>query len=216
VVGGCCPPILRDRAGASCPLGPPLHRSSVEPPVIVVRSLDLFLVDAHCSPPPCSVFFPTGWAGASIPGDGCISYGTGKPGTARSTAAKRRGSSVETQSFAASPRPRHRGDLLVGQPASCSSPEVVGLVSPQMPMAAAAVSRTLLHSVRDLPPPPSTTVLPCGPRSAELLVAPLPFLRFCPVRPGGVYKSNGGGCCNARSPLRSVAAATAPPAWPPA
>ena len=56
-------------------------------------------------------------------------------------------------------------------------------------MAAAAVSRTLLCSVRDMSPPPSKTVLPCGPRSAELLAAPHPFLIFCPVRPGGVYKN---------------------------
>ncbi len=61
-------------------------------------------------------------------------------------------------------------------------------------MAAAAVSRTLLRSVRDLPPPPSKTVLPCGPRSFEHLAAPLPFLKFYPVRPGGVYENTGGGC----------------------
>ena len=77
-------------------------------------------------------------------------------------------------------------------------------------MAVAAVSRTLLRSVRDLSPPPSRTVLPCGPRSSELLAAPLPFLRVCPVRPGGVYRNTGGVNCGARSPPRS-AAATAPP-----
>ena len=33
VVGGGCPSDLRDRSGAACPPGPPLHRSSVEPPV---------------------------------------------------------------------------------------------------------------------------------------------------------------------------------------
>ena len=78
-------------------------------------------------------------------------------------------------------------------------------------MAAATVSRTPLRSVRDLPPSPSMTVLPCGPQSSELLAAPLPFMRFCPVRPGGVYENTGGGCSSARSPPRSVATATAPP-----
>jgi hypothetical protein len=70
-------------------------------------------------------------------------------------------------------------------------------------MAAAGVSRTLLRSVRDLPPSPSRTVLPCGPRSSELLAAPLPFLKFCPFRPGGIYENTGGGYCWARSPPRS-------------
>ena len=49
VVGGSRLPIFRDRAGASCPLYPPQHRGSEEPPVTTVRSLDLLLVDALCS-----------------------------------------------------------------------------------------------------------------------------------------------------------------------
>ncbi len=163
-------------------------------------------------------FFPTSRAGASNPGDGNISYGTGKPGTARSTTAVRRGSSLKTQSPAASPRPRHRGPLLAGQPASLLLACTCGV---GVPANADGGGDSIPYTpqqcmVRDLPPPPSRTLLPCGPRSAELLAAPLPFLRFCPVRPGGVYKNIGGGCCSARSPPRSATAATAPPAWPPA
>ena len=63
----------------------------------------------------CFRYFPTNRAGASNPGDGSISYGTGKPGTARSTAAVRKGSAVKTLSPTASPRPQHRNPFFAGQ-----------------------------------------------------------------------------------------------------
>ena len=69
VVGGCRPCDLRDRAGTACPLGLPLHRSSVEPsvPQSVTRpSLWEFLDLLSTSLP----YFPTVRAGASNPGDG--------------------------------------------------------------------------------------------------------------------------------------------------
>ncbi len=104
---------------AACPHGPPAllkpFRSGLQLPHLVdgpplwMSSSSLHLLVR---------FFPTNRAGASNPGDDSISYGTGKPGTARYTAAVRRGSSVKTQSPAASHRPRHRDPLLAGQPAS--------------------------------------------------------------------------------------------------
>jgi len=69
VVGGCRPSDLRDQAGTACLLGPPLHRSSVEPPLpqsVIGPSLWEFLNLLSTSMP----YFPTVRAGASNPGDG--------------------------------------------------------------------------------------------------------------------------------------------------
>jgi hypothetical protein len=57
---------------------------------------------------------------------------------------------------------------------------IKGSVHFETPMAAAASSRTLLHSACDPPPPTSQTELPCGPRSSKLLSSPHPFLRSIP------------------------------------
>ena len=91
-----------------------LHRASAP----AFRSQDLVLWMIIITRHHLVRYFPTNRAGASNPGDCGISYGTGKPSTARSTAAVRKGSPVKTMSPTASPRPQHRSTLLAGQPAS--------------------------------------------------------------------------------------------------
>jgi hypothetical protein len=103
---------------AACPQTPPAPRFTEAPPgsCYIPNGRCTFLVDGSPSfihlPAP---YFPTNRAGASNPGDGNISCGTGKPGTVRSTAAVRKGSAVKTLSPAASPRPQHRSPFLAGQ-----------------------------------------------------------------------------------------------------
>jgi hypothetical protein len=107
--------------GDSCawPFAPPPRLQRLHwPPLPLIWSLDLSLWMRLLYSPPLFRYFMTNRAGASSTGDGSILYDAGKPVTSRSTTAVRRGSAVKTQSLAASPRPRNRGPLLAGQPAS--------------------------------------------------------------------------------------------------
>ena len=53
VVGGCCLSDFRDRAGTDCPLGPPLHKSSVELPIPMFGPWTFPCACSFChSPPP--------------------------------------------------------------------------------------------------------------------------------------------------------------------
>ena len=101
---------------AACPHTPLLYRSSTGLLLPLERLMDLPRGEISCCSPHFLVrYFPTNRAGASNPGDGSISYGKGKPGTARSTAAVRKDSAVKTMSPTVSPRPQHRSPFLAGQ-----------------------------------------------------------------------------------------------------
>ena len=116
----------------ACPFGPP--RLTKAPPGLCSRIMVIgtFLVDdPHHAPPLCSLF-------PDEPGRGLKSRRRhylvryGKPGTARSIAAVRKGSPVKMLSLAASPRPQHRSPFLARQPASLLlawTREVGGLVN---------------------------------------------------------------------------------------
>ena len=116
--GGPAPRTLDPRIDAACRFGPPALQKRQLLPLPPIWSMDLSLWMLVVALHLCFRYFPTNRAGASNPGDGNISYGTEKPGNARSTAAVREGSTVKTLSPAASPRPRHRSPSLARQPAS--------------------------------------------------------------------------------------------------
>ena len=161
---------------AACPFGPPALQKPVLPrhfcsPQSVDGPFHVKIFSIFSSLP-CSSFSRPNRAGASNPGDGSRASLSMRrrpwppyallppcekaPLRRRSPLRPRRGHGVEVL-------------LLRGSLPPCSpSGRKGGWYSSKTPMAAAADSRTLLRSARDLPPSASKTALPCGPRSSEL------------------------------------------------
>ena len=137
---------------------------SEAPPTFCSRAhscTDTFLEGASLHPPGHVRNFPSNQAGTLNPGDDSLPYNNILTAISRTTAV-RRGSAVEMLFPTTSPRPQHRG------PSSC------GTMPPSLPPECMVFFKhmwrrrqtpvRILHSVRDLPPPPHRTALPCGPR----------------------------------------------------
>ena len=118
--GGVPPSELWTQSGCRMSLGPPAYKKLRRDFCSRIQSMDVSTTRVLPSSLVFRVrYFPTNRAGASNPGDGSGRDGahTGHP-PVRSTAAVLKGSAVNTQSPAASSRPRHRGLLRAGQHAS--------------------------------------------------------------------------------------------------
>ena len=95
--------------------------------------------------------FPSNRAGILNPGDDSLPYNSNYTAVSR-TVAVRRGSSVEMLFPAASPQPQHRGPSSRGTTPPCLPPERMA-ISKLLWRRRQPLVR-LLHSVRDLSPPP--------------------------------------------------------------